>query len=120
MRVTSAAKDTHYYSKAEIAEQIRRSSALPTDDLWISGESEYPCLAILINGQFACMHYFENSSGTMFQSIGSNSRHIAFIAGGEEWEAPESSVVTLEEAIACIEEFCDTLKRPVCIQWQEL
>lgn len=119
MNLATTEGDFRYDTKEEIAEHMRRSSALPLDDIWISGEDKYPCLAILINGSLACVNYFEEE-GEMWQSYGNYPNDVRFIAGGEEWEAPADTVVSLEDAISCMEEFFDTPKRPECIEWQEL
>ena len=108
-----------YETKEEIAQHIRRSSALPLDEIWISGGNEYPCLAILINGDYACVHYFEEE-GILWQSCGNFSKGMIFLAGGEEWEAPADTIVSIESAIFCMEEFFDLMKKPECIEWWEL
>lgn len=117
MTVSTRHGDIVCHSKNEVKKLIESSS---DDDIWISIDTEYPCLAILINGQYACIHYFEDENGTAFQSHGDLKKQITFIAGGTEWTAPPEAVVTLEKAVKCMEEFCDTLKRPDCIEWQEL
>ncbi|MCM1315325.1 MAG: hypothetical protein NC244_08170 [Alistipes senegalensis] len=90
------------------------------DDIWISIGKDYPCLAILINGKYACIHYFEDENGTAFQSVGDVNKEITFIAGGTEWTAPPEAVVTLDEAVICAESFINKLSRPECIEWTEL
>lgn len=55
--------DFELYSKQDIEKLLRKSSLNPYDDIWISGEKDYPCLAILINGAYACVHYFLNEDG---------------------------------------------------------
>ena len=107
-----------YETKEEIAEHIRRSSELPMDDIWISGENELPCLAILVNGAYACIHYFDKEGEWI--SHGTDQKKIIFLAGLERWEAPSDAVVFLEVAISCMEEFFDTMKKPRCIEWQKL
>lgn len=90
------------------------------DDIWISGEEEYPCLAVLTNGSLACVHYFLNDTGNMWQSAGDYDKDVMFITGGEESEMPADSIITLEKAIECVKEFRDTLEKPDCIEWREL
>ena len=119
MNFGSVEGDFQYETKEEIAGHIRRSTALPFDDIWLSGDSEYPCLAVLVNGDMACVHYFEED-GIMWQSCGDFSKGTVFLAGGEEWYAPADTVVSIESAICCAEEFFDSMKRPDCIEWQRL
>lgn len=108
-----------YETKEEIAAHIRRSSSLSFDDIFISGENEYPCLAILINGDYACITYF-NEEGAMWQSYGDFSKEMIFMAGGVEWEAPANTIISIESAISCMEEFFDSMEKPKCIEWQEV
>lgn len=103
----------------EIENIIRQASFLPMDEIWISGNSEFPCFGILVNGEFACIHYFYGD-GEMMQSFGDYKNEKVFLAGGEEWIAPADTVVSLETAVNCMKEFCSDLSLPKCIQWQEL
>lgn len=121
MTISTSKGDITCHDKNEIAEIIKRSSTLPRgDEIWISGDDEYPCLAIQVNGQYACVHYFENDEGDAWQSYGDFDKEVVFLAGGEEWTAPEDTIVSLEAALKCMEEYYDTLERPECIEWQEL
>ncbi len=119
MHMSTNAGDFPPQTKQEIAEQIRKSAALPLDEIWISGETEYPCLAILVHGADACLTYFE-TEGVMWLSYGAGQKPLSFIAGGAEWEAPADSVVSTERAIACMEAFFETRKRLACIAGQSL
>lgn len=109
--------DTLCRSKSEVKKIITDSL---NNEIWLNIGSEYPCLAILINGKYACIHYFENNNGVSFQSVGNVNKEVAFIAGGTEWTAPTEAVVTLDEAVMCAENFIDTLSRPEYIEWTEL
>lgn len=104
-------------SKSEVEKIITGSL---NNDIWLNIGSEYPCLAILVNGKYACIHYFENNNGVSFQSVGDVNKEVTFIAGGTEWIAPCESVVTIEEAVICAEIFCDTVKLPNIIEWKKL
>lgn len=119
MNLGSKEGNFKYETKEEIAGHIMRSSALPLDDIWISGEDEYPCLAILINGDYACVHYFEEE-GITWQSHGNFSEEVIFWAGGEEWKAPADTIVSIESAISCMEDFFDSMKKPKCIEWRKI
>ena len=109
-------------SKAEMAEIIKQGAALPQgDEIWMnSSENMYPCLSVLVKGQYACVHYFENDEGRAWQSCGDFDREVTFLAGCEAWEAPDYVIISLEKAVDCMEEFWDTLERPKCIQWEAL
>ena len=111
-------------SKTEIAEIIKQSAALlQGNEVWVSSnEKPYPCLSVLIKGQYACVHYFKNDEGDVWQSCGNFNKEVTFFAGegDREWVAPGYVIVPLEKAISCMEEFCDTFERPNCIEWEAL
>ncbi|MDE6833981.1 MAG: hypothetical protein K2J39_07050 [Ruminococcus sp.] len=109
--------DTIYRSKSEVKKLIMNSL---NDDILISIGQNYPCLAILINGNYACIHYFESENGHIFQSTGDVNKEVTFIAGGTEWTAPPESVVTLVDAVICAESFINNLSRTEWIEWTEL
>ena len=118
---TASKGDVTCNSKEEIAEIIKCGSALPEgDEIWLGGDDEYPCLTLLVKGQYACVHYFLNQDGDIWQSYSDFDREVTFLAGGDEWTAPEDTIVSLEDALKCMEEFFDSMKRPECIEWQEL
>lgn len=109
-------------SKAEIVEIIKRGASLPEgDEMWISEKGEqYPCLSILVKGEYACAHYFDEEDGNVWQSLGEFEEGVTFLLGDEEWEAPADVIISMERAIDCTKEFYDTQKRPKCICWGEL
>lgn len=114
--------DFEYRTKEALEEMIRESARNPYDDIWLNETSaEYPCLAILVNGSYACVHYFLNDCGAAWQSAGSCGQDIAFSVNGEAPQPmPGDCVVSLEDAIACMKSFFDTNERPACIAWREL
>lgn len=120
MRVSTDKGEFVCQTKQRIDEIIRSSALNPFDDIWISGTSKYPCLAILVNGGYACIHYFQNEKCAGEQSIGHYEADIAFACRGTEFDMPGNAVVSLDEAIACVDFFFDTNQRPDCIKWREL
>lgn len=113
--------DFECHTWEELEKLIRKSSFSPFDDIWINGNTEYPCLAILLNGNYACVHYFLNDQGDMWQSVGHGDIDVAFVAGnGDKSDMPSDCVISLEEAIDCAKQFYDTLEKPTCIEWREL
>ena len=108
-------------SKDEIETIIRQSTQIPYDDIWLSGEYEYPCLTITLNGADACLHYFLNGDGDFWQSVGTCERVVSFVSGnGAPDFTPENAVITLDQAIQCMRLFFDTLQRPDCIAWRSM
>ena len=91
------------------------------NDIWISGEQPYPCMAVCINGEYAAVNFFQNDAGEMWLSYNDkNQKEVTFIAAGDPWEPDANAIITLSDAFLCIREFLDTYERPACIQWQEL
>lgn len=86
-------------------------------EIWISGTAKYPCMAICINGAYATVHYFQNDAGDIWLSYHEkNQKEVTFISGGNVWNPDVRAVIRLKHAFLCIREFCDTYKRPSCIQ----
>lgn len=108
------------HSWTELENFIKESALNPFDDIWIRREHAYPCLAILVNGEFACVHYFLNDNGDMWQSVGSGDEDVTFICGGEESELPADAVISIREAIECAKEFYESPQRPRCTEWRDL
>lgn len=104
----------------EVENIIINSSFNPFDDIWISGTEKYPCLAILLNGSFACVHYFLNEYGDMWQSSGNQDEDVEFVIGGEKSEMPADTIIPLEKAIECVNQFWNSNEIPTCIEWREL
>lgn len=121
MNIASNSGDHEFQTKEEAADFIRKSASNSYDDIWIYGEEEYPCLAMLVNGDLACVHYFLNDQGDMWQSVGTCEEEVAFGVYNEApGNMPGECVISLDEAIACMNQFFDTLQRPDCIEWREL
>lgn len=122
MNIACCNGDFECKSWKEIEDFIRKSSCNPYDDIWISEEaSGYPCLAILVNGKYACVHYFLEDEEDMWQSVGDGEEDVDFISNGnEKTRMPAESVISLEKALQCARQFYDTQKQPDCIEWREL
>ena len=101
-------------SDPDLIESTVRSSRA----IWISGKSKYPCLTILTSGEKACVNYFGRQESDMWLSQSESTQSEVFIAGGEQWQSPADAVISIDEALQCVREFCGTLTRPACIKWQ--
>ncbi len=104
----------------ELKDFITKSSFNSLDDIWINGNDDYPCLAILINREHACVHYFLDGDGNMWQSVGYGKEDVAFVCNGEKSVMPANSVISLDKALECAKQFFQTLERPSCIEWRDL
>ena len=112
--------DHTFLSWPEAEAFLRNCAANKPDELWLSGDTDYPCPAIMVNGQYACVHYFLNDNGDMWQSVGHEEQDVTFIAGGVDTEMPGSTVISTKQAIDCARQFFDSIERPDCIEWFEL
>ena len=98
-----------------------RTAVPENNDVWISGEQPYPCIAVCINGEYAAVNFFQNDTGEMWLSYNDkNQKEVTFMAGGDEWSPDVDAIIALNDVFSCIREFLDTLERPSCIQWQKL
>ena len=121
MKIFTNSGELEAQTKEELENIIRKSALNPYDDIWICGEEKYPCLAILVNGMKACVHFFLNDTGDMWQSAGDWDEDVPFAVYGEQPSLmPGSCVVSLDEAIRCAGQFFDTGQQPDCIGWNEL
>ena len=120
MKISNCNGEFDCHSWQELEQLIKKSSLNPPDDLWISENTEYPCLSILINGNYACVHYFLDDEGDMWQSVGDGDKDVTFVINGGKSDLPADSVIPLEKAIECARQFYDTLDKPTCLEWREL
>lgn len=112
--------DFTFQSANEVIEFIQKTSQ-ENNDIWISGEQPYPCIAVCINKEYAAINYFQNDTGDIWLSYNDkNQKEVTFIADGSEWTPDPEAVITLNDALSCIREFLNTYEKPTCIQWQEL
>lgn len=121
LNISNCNGDYECHSLTELENFIRKSSLKQFDDIWLSGNTEYPCLAILVKGSYACVHYFLNDEGDMWQSVGYGDLDITFIlSNGDESDKPADCVISINEAIQCARQFYGKLDKPDCIEWREL
>lgn len=121
MGTVSTGKGDFIFQSVDDAIKFVQTAAREKSDLWISGDDEYPCLAVCTNGQYAAVNYFQNDTGDMWLSYNDkNQNEVTFIADGVGWCPAADAVISLNDAFLCIREFLDTYERPFCISWQEL
>lgn len=99
----------------EVKNLIMQSQNDKYDDIWISGNDEYPCLSILINQKDTCIHYYLNNDGEMWQSVGNADKNVLFVSNNDMStliEMSANTIVPLYKAIQCVKQFC--------IEWRKL
>lgn len=120
MYIANCNGDFECHSWQELENIMKKCSLKPFDDIWINKDVDYPCLAILINENYACVHYFLNDAGDMWQSVGYGDKDVVFVSNGDKSDMPADCVISLDKAIECAKEFYHTLDRPSCIEWRRL
>ena len=84
MNVSSNLGDFDCLTESSLEATIRKCAESSLDDIWISGAKKYPCLAILMNGEQACLTYFRAEEGEIYGSLGDRQRDgvVEFCAEG--------------------------------------
>lgn len=121
MGIVSTNRGDFTFQSADDVIEFIQTTAQECSDLWISGEQDYPCMAVCINGEYAAVNFFQNDAGEMWLSYNENNiKEVTFTAEGDKWKPDADAVISLTDAFSCIREFLNTYERPACIQWQEL
>ena len=119
--IISTNKGDFSFQSEDDAIKFIQAASQENNDIWISGEQPYPCMAVCINGEYAAVNFFQNDEGDMWLSYNDrNQTEVTFIAGGSEWCPDSNAVISLNDMFLCIREFLNTYEKPTCIRWQEL
>lgn len=92
------------------------------EEIWISNGKKYPCIVIHLNNNLAAVSYFSKDENEAdWTSVGNHNSEVVFLAGGEEWNAPANSIISIDKAIECVKEFAmNENEKPTAIKWQQL
>lgn len=119
----------HFSTPQEVLGFLReRHKAHAADELSVKGEEVFPCLCLLINHNSVHLSYLGALPGETYQATGDAFRgedgetgeEILFFAGDETIPFPVREVIPFDTALQCVEEFCETLSRPTCVEWDNL
>lgn len=113
------AECSHRTVPAETLIEMLRTAASVEDDIRITGSSDYPCLALLVNNNDTVLHYFGDESDTGSISVGDSSRYGQTVIFGDI-ELDRQYAVSRETAAECVKLFIQNGSRPRNIQWAEL
>lgn len=97
------------------------------NEFWINEEKQKtPCMAILVNKDWANVTYFPDTYSSGFQSVGNkeglnpNESSIFYVNNlKEEIEIGNDTIVTADEALEAAIQFFHNRKIPTCIGWAE-
>lgn len=121
MYISSNNGNYECYTINEMKVYILKCAENVFDELWISKDkNDYPILVILINDNYACLHFFIDDKGTVFQSVGNGYEDISFKLNNDEIIMPANSIILLNDAIKCAEQFFIDYDKPNCIKWSSL
>jgi hypothetical protein len=99
------------------------------NEFWLSGEAKFPCIAILINGEFAHVTFFPEDGHPGFHSINTENPKLdetkVFYVNtvNEEIEINgdlNAGIISTGKAMEIANEFFMTLSMPKCAEWFEL
>ena len=97
------------------------------NEFWVCGKDRYPCLSVMVNGEYAYVHFFPEHKHPGFHSVSINTRlpegkTSVFYTGTiyEEIQISNDAVIPFSFAVTAAKEFFNTLKMPKCIEWFEL
>lgn len=102
----------------EFIEELESNRTDNENEIWITGESEYPCISVMIKGNAANINFFKSADDFAACLNDENTANGAVDFGDIEIE--RQFVIDRKKAIECIREFVNTSKRPECVKWFEL
>ena len=59
----STYRGDYTFQSADDVINFIRTAASENNDVWISGEQPYPCIAVCINGEYVAVNFFQNDTG---------------------------------------------------------
>ncbi|WP_277408695.1 Imm1 family immunity protein [Lacrimispora xylanisolvens] len=93
----------------------------------IHGEQEFPYMVVLVNNNYAYLHFYKEDDDPGFRSIGGdtdleNDGDSIFYTNtdNEEVSIENVSVVPFSNALTAVKQFFETRDMPKCIEWDEL
>ncbi len=112
-------------TESQLEEALRLHFTQDTAELWLSGEARFPCLAILVRGEHANVHWFPEEGHPGFQSVSEASdvdgeTTVTFRAGGQETQVSRHWIVSADLARRAAREMFHSTDRPECLVWEEL
>ena len=88
------------------------------NEIWITGEKEYPCISLMIKGNEANVHYFRSADD--FAACLNDENPAGGTVNFGDIEMDRQYVIDRKKALECICEFIHTGERPKCVKWFEL
>ena len=96
------------------------------NEFLLSGDKRFPCLAIMVNNEYAVLTFFPENEDCLFQSIGEGTalnpdETSIFYTGTQDQETQiwNEFVIPFAKAREAATEFFASLSLPVCIEWSK-
>ena len=112
-------------NKSELLDALKQRSEGNSNDFELRTEQEYPFLSILVKGDLACVHFFENESDCGHYAYTNDNElkedFIVFNMGSEEFETEISKdlVIPVEQAYIIAEDFYEKKEMSNKVNWFE-
>lgn len=123
----------HFEGKTEcnsldnIDDILTRRTYKGVNEFIIHGEQEFPYMVVLVNNNYAYLHFYKEEDDPGFRSIGGDTDlekdgdSIFYTnTDNEEVSIENVSVVPFSNALMAVKQFFETRDMPKCIEWEEL
>lgn len=120
VRITTSTTDLLTCNIDEVIEIMEACVGSPGEDIWLLANGGHPCLAAIVSGHLAVLHFFLNDNGDMYQSIGRHTEDIELQVNGEIMLMSSDAIIPVDKALDAARQFCNTFERPTCIDWRDL
>lgn len=113
----------------EIGKIMSKQNQDGYNEFWISGDEEFPFMAVLTRNQNAYVHFFDEDGSPGLRGMaekGDNTLDANDVTvfrsnnGSEQITVENECVIPLEKAIAVVKEFFEAKGLPEIIQWDPL
>lgn len=106
---------------------LTRRTHKGVNEFIIHGEQEFPYMVVLVNNNYAYLHFYKEDDDPGFRSIGGDTDlekdgdSIFYTnTDNEEVSIENVSVVPFSNALMAVKQFFETRDMPKCIEWDEL
>lgn len=109
-------------NKEEFEKTIKEQLSKESAEVWISlnGDTEgYPCLALLVNQDYAALNYFDDDGSCYSSYRGEYERETVYFCD-DQYEVDISQIISKESALNVIMDFFPSGDRSEYIQWEQL
>lgn len=114
-------------SLENIDDILTRRTHKGVNEFIINGKQKFPYMVVLVNDNYAYLHFYKEDDDPGFRSIGGDTDlekdgdSIFYTnTDNEEVTIENVSVVPFSNALMAVKQFFETSDMPRCIEWDEL